>query len=182
MNRSLVLTLIFLYVIENNLCWQDYFEERADPKIYPVKNMLKPKNNIFLNFFVTIALLILFSIFSQNKSFADAAGSNIINDHLKKRIELKKTQKKFSCRGELICGVSLIPQFYQRRGFSPAWSGDEGISPQAGSLIEEINRADQEGLRPDDYHRVNIVSLLKMIEKKQALGERVDPKTWVDLD
>jgi murein L,D-transpeptidase YcbB/YkuD len=178
----LVLTLIFLYVIENNLCWQDYFEERADPKIYPVKNMLKPKNNIFLNFFVTTALLILFSIFSQNKSFADAAGSNIINDHLKKRIEFKKTENKFGCRGELICGVSLIPQFYQRRGFSPAWSGDEGISPQAGSLIEEINRADQEGLRPDDYHLANIVSLLKMIEKKQALGARVDPKTWVDLD
>jgi len=113
----LVLTLIFLYVIENNLCWQDYFEERADPKIYPVKNMLKPKNNIFLNFFVTIALLILFSIFSQNKSFADAAGSNIINDHLKKRIELKKTENKFGCRGELICEFHSFRNFTSDEAF-----------------------------------------------------------------
>ena len=144
--------------------------------------MLKQKNDISLNRLLTIILLIVFPILFQNEGLAGVTASHSIRDHLKKRIELKKTQKKFSCRGELICGVSLIPQFYQRRGFSPAWSGDEGISPQAGSLIEEINRADQEGLRPDDYHRVNIVSLLKMIEKKQALGERVDPKTWVDLD
>ena len=144
--------------------------------------MLKQKNDISLNRLLTIILLIVFPILFQNEGLAGVTASHSIRDHLKKRIELKKTQKKFSCRGELICGVSLIPQFYQQRGFSPAWSGDEGISPQAGSLIEEINRADQEGLRPDDYHRVNIVSLLKMIEKKQALGERVDPKTWVDLD
>ena len=182
MNQSLVLTLIFLYVIENNLCWQEYFEEEADQKIYPLKNMLKLKINIFLNFFVTIALLILFPILSQNKSFADAAGSNNINDHLKKRVELKKNQKEFSCRGELICGVSLIPQFYQQRGFSPAWTEKEGILPQARSLVAEINRANHEGLRSDDYHRANIVSLVKMIEKKQAVGKTVDPEIWVDLD
>jgi murein L,D-transpeptidase YcbB/YkuD len=144
--------------------------------------MSKPKNNISLNRLLTIILLIVFPILFQNEGLADATVSHIISDHLKKRIELEKNQKKFSCRGELICGVSLIPQFYQQRGFSPAWTGKEGILPQARSLVAEINRADHEGLRPDDYHRANIVSLVKKIDKKQAVGETVDTKIWVDLD
>ena len=131
---------------------------------------------------LTIILLIVFPILLQHEGLAGVTDSNSIRDHLKKRVEFNKTQNKFSCRGELICGVSLIPKFYRRRSFSPAWSGDQGVLPQARSLIEEINKADQEGLRPDDYHQANIVSLLKMIEKKQAQGETVDPKTWVDLD
>ena len=144
--------------------------------------MLKQKNNISMGRLLTIILLIVFPILLQHEGLAGVTDSNSIRDHLKKKVELKKIQNKFSCRGELICGVSLIPKFYQRRSFSPAWSGDQGVLPQARSLIEEINKADQEGLRPDDYHRANIVSLLKMIEKKQAQGETVDAKTWVDLD
>ncbi len=144
--------------------------------------MLKQKNNISLNRLLTIILLIVFPILLHHEGFAGATDSHIIRDHLKKRIEFKKNQKKFSCRGELICGASLIPKFYQQRGFSPAWTGKEGILPQARSLVAEINRADQEGLRPDDYHRANIVSLVKEIDRKQAVGETVDAQIWVDLD
>jgi murein L,D-transpeptidase YcbB/YkuD len=144
--------------------------------------MLKPKIYISLNRLLTIILLIVFPILFQNECLAGVTASHIIRDHLKKRIELNKNQKKFGCRGELICGVSLIPQFYQQRGFSPAWTEKEGILPQARSLVAEINRANHEGLRPDDYHRANIVSLVKMIEKKQAVGETVDAEIWVDLD
>jgi len=144
--------------------------------------MLKQKNDISLNRLLTIILLIVFPILLHHEGFAGATDSHIIRDHLKKRIEFKKNQKKFSCRGELICGASLIPKFYQQRGFSPAWTGKEGILPQARSLVAEINRADQEGLRPDDYHRANIVSLVKEIDRKQAVGETVDAQIWVDLD
>lgn len=144
--------------------------------------MLKQTRNIFLNFLLGIVLLLVFSVLSQNESFADVTDLNIIKDRLKKRIKIAKTKKKFICRGELICGISLIPQFYQQRGFSPAWCGGDGIFPQAESLIEEINGAYYEGLRPDDYHLANIKSLLREVEKKHSLGETVDPELWVDLD
>jgi len=131
---------------------------------------------------LTIILLIVFPILLQHEGLAGVTDSHSIRDHLKKRIELKKNQNKFSCRGELICGASLIPKFYQQRGFSPAWIGKKGILPQARSLVAEIDRADHEGLRPDDYHRANIVFLVKKIDEKQAAGETVDAQIWVDLD
>ena len=135
-----------------------------------------------MNRLLTIILLIVFPILLQHEGLAGDTGSHSIRDHLKKRIELKKNQNKFSCRGELICGASLIPKFYQQRGFSPAWIGKEGILPQARSLVAEIDGADHEGLRPDDYHRANIVSLVKKIDEKHAAGETVDAQIWVDLD
>ncbi len=144
--------------------------------------MMKQKNNISMNRLLTIILLIVFPILLQHEGLAGVTDSHSIRDHLKKRIELKKTQNKFSCRGELICGASLIPKFYQQRGFSPAWIGKEGILPQARSLVAEIDGADHEGLRPDDYHRANIVSLVTKIDEKQAVGETVDAPIWVDLD
>jgi murein L,D-transpeptidase YcbB/YkuD len=144
--------------------------------------MSRQKNNISLKRLFTIIFLIVSPILLQHEGLAGIMDLHGIRDHLKNRIELRKTQKQFSCRGELICGASLIPQFYQQRGFSPAWIGKEGILPQARFLVAEIDRADQDGLRPDDYHRANIVSLLKTIDEKQDAQETVDDPIWVDLD
>ena len=127
-------------------------------------------------------LTMVFSTLLQHEGLSEVMDSSAFRDHLKKRIELKTHQKKFSCRGELICGASLIPKFYKQRGFSPAWIGSEGILPPAKSLVEEISRAGLEGLRPDDYHRANIESLVKRIDEKRAAGEMVDAPMWVDLD
>jgi len=126
--------------------------------------------------------MIAFVAFPSHESPADVMNAGIIKDHLKKRIEKEKTKKKFICRKELICGVSLIPLFYEQRGFAPAWCGDNGIFPQAEALVSEISGSLDEGLRPGDYHQYNIRSLLREIEYIQALGETVGPDKWVDLE
>lgn len=92
------------------------------------------------------------------------------------------SQNHFTCRGELICGASQIPLFYEQRDFSPAWCTDDGVLPQTRSLIEEITGAYADGLRPDDYHLAGIVNLLREVEKRQAMEEVMDPEILVDLD
>ena len=144
--------------------------------------MLNSIKNTFRLLVLIIFLLIVFQVLSNTRILADSNASILIKNHLKKKIELETTKERFRCRGELICGLSQIPVFYQLRGFLPAWCSDKGILPQAESLITEIKGSYEEGLRPDDYHLTNILLLMEKIKNKQYLGNEVDPELWVDLD
>ena len=151
-------------------------------RISPFDKMLKPTKNTSRYLLLIVFLLIALQALSNTRIFADSTASILIQNHLKKRIELETTKERLRCRGELICGLSQIPLFYQLRGFLPAWCSDKGILPQAESLITEIKGASDEGLRPDDYHLTNILLLIDKIKNKQALGNTVDPELWADLD
>jgi hypothetical protein len=144
--------------------------------------MLKPKTHIFPGLLLIIVLLVVFRILFQTRCLAGTTDSSLVRDHLKKRIESSLSQNHFTCRGELVCGASQIPVFYEQRGFSPAWCTDDGVLPQTRSLIEEITGAYDEGLRPDDYHLAGIITLLREVEKRQAMEEAIDSGTLVDLD
>ncbi len=129
--------------------------------------MLKPTKNTSRHLALIVLLLIAFQALSNTQIFAGSTASILIKNHLKKKIELETTQKRLRCRGELICGLSQIPLFYQRRGFFPAWCTDKGMLPQAESLITEIKGAHDEGLEPNDYHLTNILSLIEKIKNQQ---------------
>jgi len=150
--------------------------------IISLHKMLKPTKNTSRHLVLIVLLLIAFQALSNTQIFAGSTSSILIKNYLKKKIELETTKERFRCRGELICGLSQIPLFYQSRKFFPAWCSDKGILPQAESLITEIKRAHDEGLRPDDYHLTNILSLIEKIKNKQALGNTVNPELWADLD
>jgi L,D-transpeptidase YcbB len=71
---------------------------------------------------------------------------------IKTRIQMRLDNRQFTCQGELICGIALIPDFYAIRNFEPAWSAHLGPTPQARALLTEIGKAGNEGLTPEDYH------------------------------
>ena len=144
--------------------------------------MLKPTKNTSRYIVFIVLLLIAFQSMSNTQIFAGSTASIPIKNYLKKKIEVETTKERLRCRGELICGLSQIPIFYQRRGFFPAWCSDKGILPQAESLITEIKGAHDEGLEPDDYHLANILSLIEKIKNQQALEKTVSPELWADLD
>ena len=143
---------------------------------------MKPKISISKHLFLAMAVLVVALVIFFNDARADTMASRIVRDHIQKRIEAEIIKNRFSCKGELICGVSLIPTFYKRRDYTPAWFRDGEILSPTEALIDEIRGVHDEGLRPYDYHLTTIVSLIKHIEKKQALKEPIDPAMWVDLD
>jgi len=57
--------------------------------------------------------------------------SESVGSQLRAKIESDRGLAQFSCRQEILCGSSVIPVFYKRRGFSPAWSKEDGPLPQA---------------------------------------------------
>jgi len=83
-----------------------------------------------------------------------------IQSHLREVIESRAVDETFACQGELLCGVELIPGFYRRRNFRPAWVRAGAVRESAFSLIEAIREAGREGLRGADYHLEILESLL----------------------
>ncbi|HXH02193.1 MAG TPA: L,D-transpeptidase family protein [Candidatus Competibacteraceae bacterium] len=57
----------------------------------------------------------------------------------------------------------LVLQFYGQRDYRPAWLAGDGISPAAEELLGVLSRADEEGLRPQDYRRDAIVTAIAAV-------------------
>jgi murein L,D-transpeptidase YcbB/YkuD len=110
-------------------------------------------------------------------SFPETVGSR-----LRTKIESGRGIAKFTCRQEILCGSSVIPAFYHRRGYVPAWSGRDGYFLLADSLLATILESEREGLNPHDYHLAAIESLLSGIRGKRSGGKPFDPDEGSDLD
>jgi murein L,D-transpeptidase YcbB/YkuD len=108
--------------------------------------------------------------------------SESVGNHLRVKIESDRGLSEFSCRKEILCGSSVIPVFYRRRGFSPAWSREDGPLPQADSLVSTIRESEREGLKPYDYHLDTIESLLSDRKGKRTDKTPFDPEKEADLD
>jgi murein L,D-transpeptidase YcbB/YkuD len=75
-----------------------------------------------------------------------------------------------------------VAAFYARRAFRPAWSGEQGPNRLADDLVAALNRADLDGLNPDDYHVSPISMLLAYVRLAAANGRTPEPARVADLD
>ena len=63
----------------------------------------------------------------------------------------------------------LLPCFYERRGYTPAWSNAGALRPAAGELLSALAAAGDHGLRPEDY-RLATLQRLASAAPGDALG------------
>ncbi len=105
-----------------------------------------------------------------------------IQSHLQKRILKELMNERFSCSGELICGIVDLPLFYQRRNYAPAWIDSQKFSTYIPEFIAEIGRSYDEGLRPQDYHLEKIKALSDKITKSRAVNNTLDVDDLVDFE
>lgn len=101
--------------------------------------------------------------------------SDLVDEQLRNRIEAAGTPPQISIGGELIHASEALPLFYERRGFHPAWSSDQGPSPLADSLLRAIREADRQGLQPTDYHWVRIAATLEEVRQNQKRPRALAP-------
>jgi len=105
-----------------------------------------------------------------------------IQELLRNRIESGGIPVKLSVGEETIYAAVVLPVFYERRTYRPAWVNEKGPLPQAKSLLQAILTADREGLRPDDYHHNKIERLLSEIRQTRKIFRPPNPRLLVDLD
>lgn len=105
-----------------------------------------------------------------------------MRDLLRFRIEAGGVPLKISVGNEPIHAAVVLPVFYERRVYQPAWTDGKGVLPQADTLINAIRQADREGLRPTDYHLSKIETVLKEIDRTPGFWKNPNSHQLVDLD
>jgi murein L,D-transpeptidase YcbB/YkuD len=108
--------------------------------------------------------------------------SKQVTEILRNRITIPRESQHIVCRAELLCGSDVLPRFYYRRGFQPAWITDDGRLSQAMILVNAIHEARSEGLRPADYHLGTIEALVAQIRYNKARGMPLEANDLADLD
>jgi murein L,D-transpeptidase YcbB/YkuD len=105
-----------------------------------------------------------------------------VRHHIESRLSDGNQNRQFVCQGETICGLKLIPLFYQERGFSPAWINGRQLRPKAKVLIQTVHNAFEDGLEPQDYHAIAIAETLAMLTNASELTIQKQAEYWADLD
>lgn len=130
-----------------------------------------------LSAFTAFCILSCLAASSASQSPPDA-----ISEGIRRHIEEKIHTRSFSCRGEILCGISLIPSFYKKRDYRPAWITDDPLFAKARELADAIRDAHKEALSPENYHLSKIEKLLgKARSADQSPGSQ-NEKLLVDLD
>ena len=93
------------------------------------------------------------------------------------RIEIEQLREsgRLSIGGIDVASGNLLADFYERRGFSPAWSRTGKIE----SLIEVIKATANDGLDPTDYHLEEIEHVKGLLENGKQLA--ADERAALDI-
>jgi L,D-transpeptidase YcbB len=105
-----------------------------------------------------------------------------VYEDIQKRMESTGPSRQIHCHGELLCESSVLPRFYGRRFFRPAWISERGDIPQADIFLQTIHEADREGLRAEDYRYTKLLNLVGEVRQQKAREIPLSPEKLADLD
>lgn len=105
-----------------------------------------------------------------------------ISEQVWERLLTAGTPPLLRVAGDSLRAGNLVPQFYTRRLYWPAWSNDTGLLPQAESLLTALREAEAEGLRPQDYHLTRLESLRTELRQQQSKAVSLSAAALADLD
>ncbi|HEV8510838.1 MAG TPA: L,D-transpeptidase family protein [Gemmatimonadales bacterium] len=108
--------------------------------------------------------------------------AELVAERIRTRIEAAGVVMELRAAGEPVYASLVLPSFYERRLYRPAWSDEHGPTRLADDLIGALRRADLEGLRPEDYHLAGIEAVLAAARTDAKRGPALAPDRWAELD
>ena len=108
--------------------------------------------------------------------------AELVAERIRTRIEAAGVVMEFRAAGEPVYASLVLPSFYERRLYRPAWSDEHGPTRLADELIDALRRADLEGLRSEDYHLAGIEAVLAAVRADAKRGPALAPDRWAELD
>lgn len=128
-------------------------------------------NNARLNFDqdmialkIKYACLALMFFISTSVSSQDS-----VKDNIEYLIE-KNINAQLIIENQYIHCQKSLTIFYRNLNYQPVWNNSALIQ----AFLNELNKADHEGLEPKDYHIENITTLLRIIKKTTATEAKLD--------
>ena len=108
--------------------------------------------------------------------------AELVAERIRTRIEAAGVVMELRAAGEPVYASLVLPSFYERRLYRPAWSDEHGPTRLADDLIAALRRADLEGLRSEDYHLAGIETVLAAARTDAKRGPALVPDRWAELD
>jgi len=108
--------------------------------------------------------------------------AELVAERIRTRIEAAGVVMELRAAGEPVYASLVLPSFYDRRLYRPAWSDERGPTRLADDLISALRRADLEGLRSEDYHLAGIEAVLAAVRADAKRGPALAPDRWAELD
>jgi murein L,D-transpeptidase YcbB/YkuD len=106
-----------------------------------------------------------------------------VSEYLWERLLAAGTPPVLRVAGENLRSGNLLPQFYARRLFWPAWSQDTSLLlPQIDSLLQALRAAEDEGLRLRDYPLGRLEKLLAEMQQRHSRAMPPQATALADLD
>ncbi|MBI4837620.1 MAG: hypothetical protein HY806_00395, partial [Nitrospirae bacterium] len=132
-----------------------------------------------------IICIILPVTLSVEPAYSSLSASGTISSQVSKGIRNRVSagfSGRITIKEDVIYAPALLPLFYERRAYLPAWSNDGGLLPYVNSLIKAVRKAYEEGLRPEDYHLLAIETILKEVRRDEIRNKPPDAGKLVNLD
>lgn len=109
--------------------------------------------------------------------------AGLVGEQIRTRIEAAGVVTDLQVGGEPVYASLVLPKFYERRLYRPAWCDERGPTRLADDLVASLRRADLEGLRSEDYHLAGIEAVLAAARSDdQESGPAIAPDRWAELD
>jgi murein L,D-transpeptidase YcbB/YkuD len=108
--------------------------------------------------------------------------ADVVRELIRGRIEAGAITQRQPVSGEAIYSSVVLPTFYERRAYVPAWIGDTGLTPSARDLVRAIRGGEAEGLRPEDYHLSRIGRLVERLADGAPRTAGANPRQLADLE
>jgi L,D-transpeptidase YcbB len=147
-------------------------------RCYNLNNLMK------LSIFKYLATGVFLLTIVEGQHYISSAKSTdaSMRDLLRSRIEVGGVPLKISVGKEPIYAAIVLPTFYERRGYQPAWTDNRGPLSQTKALLNVIRHADREGLKPEDYHLGKINAILSEFYQTPKWRKQNNLRQLVDLD
>ncbi len=118
-------------------------------------------------FIICISMLIAaINIYVAPQTITAESLASQVRERLRNRVEASGFPPAIAIGSERVHSSVMFPVFYERRAYMPAWFNDEGLRSEINDLIRLIRNAEQEGLRPEDYHLFIIDTRVRDIRLK----------------
>lgn len=131
--------------------------------------------------FATAALLaVVFSLPAASRVAAQtacAAGvAPEVVERIRHRLEAARATGHLSAGNDRLLARRALPEFYEARGFGPAWIDGAGMSACGGRMVANLRTVEADGLDGADYHRAEIEAAVR------AVRDDPSPAALADLD
>jgi L,D-transpeptidase YcbB len=111
-----------------------------------------------------------------------AEAGELVAARIRTRIEAAGAAADLRAGGEPVYASLVLPKFYERRLYRPAWTDARGPTRLADDLVTALRRSDLEGLRSEDYHLAGIEAVLAAARADAKHGPALGPDRWAELD